>query len=393
MTPQSTPKIVSRRSRPKKRLLAYFGANSMAISIFLHILFAMGATFLIVERFQKKHIDFHATQSPSHTEVEHKVQLAKKNNVESAPPDLKRIVTTDVSAITLPEPPTVPTTDDAIPTVMSGVNGVMGSGMGAGTGAGSGGGDTTLFGAPDGAGLQGTFYDFKQTSDKPPQPTGITDDPKYLDLLGHYLRQGWNDELLDPYYKSKALLYSPVFAISTRPSEDAPKAFGLEKEVQPGYWVIHYHGKVVAPHEGEYRLAGFGDNILVVKINGGLVLDAGWDPLTKQENLHEALPFTFPSYVPGSGHDNHDAHLKIGPAFHLEALDSVDMDVLIGDCTGVCNFCLLIQKVGNHYESAPDGTPILPYFQLGVKGAPTFEADEEHPPYSTTPEPWQEAGQ
>jgi len=389
MTPR-TPTIISRRSRPQKRLLAYFGANSMAISILLHILFGLGATFLIVERFQKKHIDFHATQSPSHTEVEHKVQLAKKNNVESAPPDLKRIVTTDVSAITLPEPPAVPTTDDAIPTVMSGVNGVMGTGMGSGTGTGSGGGDTTLFGAPNGAGLQGDFYDFKQTSDR--KPTDMTES-QYLDLLAHYLRQEWNDELFEPYYKSKSSIYSLVFAISTRSSEDAPKAFGLEKEVEPGLWVIHYHGKVIAPHEGEYRLSGFGDNILVVKINGGLVLDAGWDPLTKQGNLHEALPFTFPSYVPGAGHDNHDAHLKIGPAFHLDALGPVDMDVLIGDCGGVCNFCLLIQKVGNPYESTSDKTPILPYFQLGVKNAPTFRDDEEHPPYSTTPEPWQTAEQ
>src|SRR5450755_2607755 len=106
----------------KKRWYAYFGANSMAISIFLHLLFGMGATFLVVEHFQKKHINFHATEPPSqHTEVEHKIELAKKNNVESAPPDLKRIVSTEVSPITLPEPPELPN-DEASPSAMAGVD-------------------------------------------------------------------------------------------------------------------------------------------------------------------------------------------------------------------------------------------------------------------------------
>src|SRR5471030_957345 len=98
----------------KRRWFAYFGANSLAVSILLHVLFGIGATYLIVEHFQKKHINFHATEPPSqHTEVEHKVELAKRNNVESAPPDLKRVTTTDFSPITLPDVPNTPPTDDA----------------------------------------------------------------------------------------------------------------------------------------------------------------------------------------------------------------------------------------------------------------------------------------
>jgi beta-galactosidase len=40
----STPTIVSSPQKTKKRGLAYFGANSLAIGIFIHILFGMGAT-------------------------------------------------------------------------------------------------------------------------------------------------------------------------------------------------------------------------------------------------------------------------------------------------------------------------------------------------------------
>jgi len=129
------------REKPRKRLLAYLGLNSLSLSILLHVLFGVGAAYLVVEHFQKKHINFRATEPPSaHNDVEHKIQLSKRNNVESAPPDLKRIVTTDVSAITLPEPPEVPVTDEATPTDMAGIDGVMGTGLGNGSGTGGNGG-------------------------------------------------------------------------------------------------------------------------------------------------------------------------------------------------------------------------------------------------------------
>jgi hypothetical protein len=266
--------------------------------------------------------------------------------------------------------------------------------MAQGTGLSQGGGGSTTgtgsaFGSSTGtsAQLTGYFIDLKQTSDK--QPTGMSEQ-QYLGLLAKYVSQGWDDSMLTPYYKSKAPLYTDAYAISTRPSEEAPKAFGLEKEVQPGLWVIHYHARVEAPQGGEYRLAGFADNIMVVKIRGETVLDGGWDALSNKAILHQQLPFVLPSYVP-SQTGAHLPSLKIGPTFHVDTAEPVDMDVLIGDCGGVCSFFLLIEKEGSTYEKLPDGTPKLPFFQISTKPAPTFSDTEEHPPYSTTTEPWQAA--
>jgi hypothetical protein len=408
----SAPGAASGNNRPKKRgwFLAV-GGGSLSISILLHVLFGVSATYLIVEHFQKKHINFHATEPPAqHTEVEHKVELAKRNNVESAPPDIKRIVTTDVSAIALPEPPEVSTTDEAAPTAMAGVEGVMGSGLGSGRGKGGngGGGGIPLFGAPDGTGLQGYLYDLKQTPDK--QPTGMNRQ-RYYAALTDYLRQGWNESLLERYYKSQDPLYANFLAISTRRSEEAPKAFALENEVQPDLWVIHYHAKVKAPQSGDYRFAGFADNVLEVRIKGQTVLDAGWDSLSNDANLRQELPFVFPTYVPWAtnktdrpgqpGFDRTDvppetkvwsAHLKIGPVFHLETSETVDMDVLVGDDGGVCSFFLLIEKEGEIYGNGAGGFIAYPFFQIGAKGGAEFSPGEEHPPYSSNSYPWQEAG-
>ncbi len=101
------------------------------------------------------------------------MELAKRNNVESAPPDLKRIVTTDITPITLPDVPVTPKTDETEPTEMAG-EGDVGNGMGGGNGSGGNGGGSPEFGVPDGTGLVGTFYDMKQTPDLKPTDIAAT---------------------------------------------------------------------------------------------------------------------------------------------------------------------------------------------------------------------------
>jgi hypothetical protein len=280
---------------------------------------------------------------------------------------------------------------------MAGVDGVMGSGLGSGQGNGGKGGGgipLSLFGAPDGSGLEGDFYDLKQTADR--QPTGMAPE-KMRPMMAKYFAQGWDDSMLQPYYKSQSPLYSDVLAISTRLSEEAPKAFGLENEVQPALWVIHYHGKVMAPQEGDYRFMGFGDDFLEVRIKGALVLDAGWVSISLKADLRQSFPNVWSQFyskagegkgdeMPGMGPAN--GLLKMGPTFHMDAAEPVDMDVLIGDQGGEIAYFLLIEKVGNNYETLPDGTPVLPLFQLNNNPAPTFQSNEEHPPYSMIPEPW-----
>lgn len=271
----------------------------------------------------------------------------------------------------------------------------IGTGMNS-PGGGSTSGAGTSFGSASGTDnpLSGYFYDFKQTVDR--QPTGMAE-AGYLGLLTKYNHDIWDDSLFSPFYKSKNALYTGSYAISTRPSEAAPAAFNLQNEVKGGLWAIHYHAKVTAP-AGQYRFAGFGDNVLIVKIRGETVLDGGWDSLTGTPGLHQSLPFVFPSYIrperlPGGKNKPpfYIPNLKVGVPFTMDVAETVDMDILIGDCGGVCSFFLLVQNMNKTYASGTDGTPLIPFFQLNDRAAPTFVATEEHPPYSDQPEPWQPA--
>ena len=83
----------------------------------------------------------------------------------------KRIATTGLSKVALPEMPDISSVDPTTPNTMAGVGAV---GAGFGTGAMSGGtgatdGGSPFFGLRDsGAGLEGTFYDFKRMAkDRP----------------------------------------------------------------------------------------------------------------------------------------------------------------------------------------------------------------------------------
>ncbi len=367
--PSPTPVAPGKPAR--KRWAAYFGLNSMAVSILLHVLFGVGATYLVVEHFQKKHINFHAAEPPAqHSETEHKVELAKRNSVDSAPPDLKRIVTTDVSAITLPEPPEVATTDEASPSAMAGVDGIMGMGMGSGGTGGNGGGGNPLFGTPSGDGLVGDFYDMKQTADR--QPNSIANnqyeqdhpDGMYphwetlpstrdeLQVLRHYV-VNFDDNILQDYFHAPITLFAPQICIPALSAAEAPKAFGVEKLVQPRRWIVVYKARIVPPVTGDFRFIGFGDDYMVVRINDQNVLDACWPKglLDPGADVNEDV---------GPGPPYSGLPLACGTWIHMSAGLAMDMKVLIGEGPGGGSaFFLFIQQKGVDY---PKGD--YPVFQL-----------------------------
>jgi hypothetical protein len=374
------------------RWLAAFGLNSLQLSILGHVLFVVIAGYLVVEHFHKKHIHFHATEHLSpQTQLDHATQMTRRNDVAGAPTDLKRISTTGLMPIALPASP-VAMPDEVRPSAMIGVGSDVFGGNGPG-GPGSGASLMTPISSAGGFGLEGHFYDLKQTAptgNSPPPPTGMTQ-ARYLALLSRYASQGMDDSMIEGYYKSEIALHQTAFEIP-KSSESAPAAFHVEKEVQPGLWIVHYRAWVQAPQEGTYRFAGFGEDVLIVSIKGAVVLDAGWTPLLSDPALHTMLPFAFPSYKQRAADGSGDGHLRVGKPFHLNASEAVEMDVLIGACRGGCCFHLLVGRDGNKYDATSDGTPIWPYFQIGDRNPPTFGRNDDPPPFSRRAEPWSLAG-
>jgi len=380
--------------RKKRRWYSAFSGNAFLFTVLLHVCFGIIAAFLIVEHFQKKHVDFQAVATQDHTEVEHKVEMAKRNSVESAPQDVKRIVTTDVSAITLPEVPDVPPPDDVTPTAMAGLGGegLMGEGNGTGTGPGDGTGDGNPFGiqnAPAQPSFVGTFYDFKQDRDH--HSTNM-DANKEQALLKDFVANDWAEEnLKSDYFSSDKHIYANEILIPFQNSSNGPAAFGLDKEgVQPGYWGIVYHATLTPTRTGEFYPVGYGDDFLLVRVNGDTVLDSGWFPPVSGVERIKSIPHG--PWVNDRDNQNVPAYGAdvYGRRFQITAGDELKIDVLISDANpahgiGRCGYFLMLLEADKAYsDKDSQGNLILPILQLHAD--PKVTRQGEYPPFTCRPE-------
>jgi hypothetical protein len=302
--------------------------------------------------------------------------------------------------VQVPTPPNVMTTAqssytvDATALVNDAVRNVSDqASQGLGSGPGPGGGSTSAkpFGSPDGYGLQGYLYDFKQNQDHDPRKAG---DPDTDLLWRRFVDTLWDTSLFEDFYRSPNALETNCFAITPRPSGDGPAAFGLASEVQPAWWLVYYQGRVIPPETGNYTFVGFGDDVLAVAMDGKVVLDGGICPMLQSnfgtlagglENTCAVYPNVWSSRHANTPNTN-DGKLRIGQTFHATANVPIKMQVLIGDRGGDCAFFLLIKNEAKTYPTTPDGTPILPLFQLGPVHKVVLDGD--HPPIAEQSENW-----
>jgi hypothetical protein len=125
----------------------------LALVIGLHVIAGIGAGYIIVSQIQaKRKLTFSGgppTTNASQRALEHKVAMGKKRNVMSAPAQAKRITTSGLAKVALPDMPAMPSATDVMPGRMSGMGGFgfgPGGGGGGGLGDGGGGGNVNFFG-------------------------------------------------------------------------------------------------------------------------------------------------------------------------------------------------------------------------------------------------------
>jgi hypothetical protein len=281
----------------------------------------------------------------------------------SAPTINKRITTTGMSKVALPDMPAMPKVA-AQPAKMASAGGTDASfAMGAMTntgGSGGGGSAVPFFGFREsrgGGSLVGKFYDLKQTKDG--KPSNLDQEKGYPKELADFVR-GWNESNFAKYFVGPNPLYTTQIFIPKIDADQGPRAFNLSR-VQPKMWVIHYKGSVIPTESGTYRFVGMGDDVLVVRFNGQVVLDCGPNlPSGKEPRSYYAadglqLKSDMPWYK-GLGR---------GDAFQVNAGESYPMEVLMGEWPGGdFKAWLLLEKDGVQYEKDSKGNPILPIFKL-----------------------------
>jgi hypothetical protein len=217
--------------------------------------------------------------------------------------------------------------------------------------------------------LMGMFYDLKQNQQHVAVP--IT----YEQTIDQFLNQDWDESVLNHYYRATKLIYTTQIFIPSIDASKGTEAFGVEKLVQPNWYLIHYKGQVVVPQDGTYRFVGYGDNVMIVGVDAKTVLVG--------DRADIILP-TFKWTSTGEGSQAYpDANLVDGTWLDLTAGQVIDLDVLIGESSGgESAFFLMIEKKGEHYADDGKGHPILPIFQVAPYDTPAPKYLQNAPLFS-----------
>lgn len=283
-----------------------------------------------------------------------------------------------------------------------GQNGTDGSGSGTGDPFGSGTSSQLAF--------SGTFYDLKQTPNR--KPTNMTWQGEFATLRDFFLHDWNEDTFKQNYLSSSKPIFTNEIMIPFRSSNTGPAAFGMQNRCKPGYWIVLYHVTINPTRSGDFRLAGYGDDYLVVRANGVNVLDSGWYPPASAHDL-SIYPAPSPAipcfdagssnlvkrrkvYPPGSwlsagAHQFGKAYgqMVVGDLLHIDAGTNLTLDVLVSDAfaagdIGRCGFFLFLLEDGKDYPQDADGNYVLPALQLHAD--PTAKRTGECPPFTCKPE-------
>jgi hypothetical protein len=241
------------------------------------------------------------------------------------------------------------------------------SGMSAGLSGGIGGfemlpdpSEMTLFGGKSSASIgndfEGTFYALEL--DRRGRKTGMSDE-KYDQEVRRFLENGWSPRTFVPYYRAPQKLYATQIMIPPLTSDLGPAQFGMGgKDFDPIHWLIHYKGRIAYKKGGKFRFWGSGDDIMQVRVDGKVVLDASWD--FHRDNITDWLPSSEEDRKYFFGH----AVSATGDWFELAPDTPVEMEILIGECPGgIYNAMLLVEEYGVEYPKNRGGAPILPVFK------------------------------
>ncbi|MEA2069094.1 MAG: hypothetical protein U9P12_07840, partial [Verrucomicrobiota bacterium] len=342
-----------KRTIKKQREVVKGMPSAVVLSILIHaglfLLAGMLVVFTVVKKEGQKFVPPKAVERPKMKLKKPKVKVKKS----AKPKPTTRIVTkmnrTSMPDIQLPEM----------------------SGMTAGLEGGVGGfdmmpdfGEDTLFGGSQSIGndFAGTFYDLKRNRNG---RTIIMDTTKYLQEMKEFVNNGWNTSTLARYYYSPKKLYATTIAIPPVQATLAPLAFG-EPEIDGYCFAVHYKGQLVYKDDITFRFWGLGDDILIVRVDGKVVLHAPYPGHGNYPEIDAAPICRWQTSSPKANRYWLGDHLSmVGDWITLEAGIPLDMEVLTGEVSGgLFQAMLTVEVKGEEYERNPDrGGPTLPVFK------------------------------
>lgn len=318
--------------RPKKKRSAVFIV--IVASVLVHVLAGLGlAAVKIIE----------VLQPEPEFEAPPVVQVKAPPPPPPPPPTIKRAQ----KSLPRPQPLAVQNSQNmSVPAIeLNQSNLSIGGGRGFGGGLGALGGGVadairiTSFGfdrAMEGT-LEGILYDFKRDEKGKELPIASGRDfgskTKYAaEIIQDFAKNFDLKKFEREFSKSSKILYGSYFVIPNQSANVAPKSFSAEKEIAPSLIAVVYKGSFKPQESGRFRLLGKGDDVLLVRINGKLVLDASWHriysdwkPSSSAERANEGVKDTYFGL---------SQPVIRGDWFNLKAGFDTEVEILISEVPG-----------------------------------------------------------
>ncbi len=263
----------------KKFLLNHRKSSAFVVSVLVHVAFiAVALTFVAVQVYVKPEQTFEVKEIKRPKMQLRKLQVPVKQQKKTQAPKLRKTIVAKTKVnvdIKMPE--------------LVGVKGGTGYGSGTGLGGLGFGFDMDLFGSSKSKGegneFIGHFYDLKQTPRHELTAIGrLAEKDTFnqeaqslcMQVINSFVSSGMRATELRDYFVAPKQKYATAFNFPPMGANEAPKAFGVDNEVKPSYWICVYRGQIVAPEDGKYRFVGLADDVLIVRANRRVVLDACW---------------------------------------------------------------------------------------------------------------------
>lgn len=337
--------------------------SAVLLSVLVHAsLFLLAGAlviFNVVKKEEKKFEPPKAVERPKMKLKKPKVQIKKSSKPKSTTRIVTKINRASMPDIQLPE--------------MSGLGDGIGDGVGDVFDMMPDLDDVSVFGNSQSIGndFVGRFYSFQRDNSGRDIPV---DPETFLNKLNGFINSGWKGSKIGRYYRSPKTLYTTCFMVPPIRSTVAPEAFG-EPDTGGYCWMVHYKGQLVHKEGITFRFWGQGDDILVVRVAGKIMLIANWSG----EWVQMAADY-FTQFWRTSSADSRKYYLGnntsvVGDWITLEPGVPLDMEVMIGEVGGG-SYCsmLAVEVKGVEYEQGPQGNPILPMFKTAEPSRDLIDA-------------------
>lgn len=181
--------------------------------------------------------------------------------------------------------------------------------------------------------LEATLIDLKR--DRSGKPHNV----HRKQAIREFADSSWNlNSFTRKFYSAKNKLYGSYWMVPNGPASKAPEAFGVADEIEPSGIVAFYEGTYTPPKDMQVRFCGMADDVLLVRLNTRIVLDASWEPGYSSLNLDDSGP-----KLPGV-----PKTIRYGDWITLRGGEVYDLKILLSEIPGGAFCCFLFyQEKGN----------------------------------------------